>query len=105
MTNPEFIDLHLRIRIKPGRRGEFLAFLREATPFYESPGGINIHLFQDLNDDHRFIEMVRYDNESAYRRDQDRVEHDAAMKGYLERWRALLADPPTVEVYRCVAAG
>lgn len=99
------IDLHLRCRVAPGRRTEFLAFLREAIPFYESPGGIEVHLWQDVNDDHRFIELVRYADEAAYRRDQERVEHDPQMKECLARWRALLAEPPVVEVYRFDALG
>lgn len=94
------IDLHLRCRVKPGRRAEFLAFLRDAIPFYESPGRITIRLLQDLQDDHRFIELVLYDDEAAYRLDQQRIEHDATMKSYLTRWRELLAEPPAVEVYR-----
>lgn len=94
------IDLHLRCRVSPGRRDEFLAFLREAIPFYESPGGIEIRLLEDLHDDHRFIELVLYEDEATYQRDQERVAHDPTMKGYLARWRALLAEPPVVEVYR-----
>src|SRR3954451_16818226 len=96
------VDLHLRLRVAPGRRDEFLAFLRQAIPYYESPGGIEIRLLQDKSDDHKFIELVLYENESAYERDQQRVAHDPQMKQLLDRWRALLAEPPQVEVYRSV---
>ena len=102
MSDPTRIDLHLRLRVAPGRRDAFLAFLREATPYYESPGGIEIRLLQDKSDDHRFIELVLYETEQAYARDQQRVASDPVMKRYLERWRALLAEPPQVEVYRLV---
>ncbi len=47
------VELHLRLRVQRGRREEFLAFLREATPYYEAPGGIEIRLLEDLADDHR----------------------------------------------------
>ena len=100
MIPPTRIDLHLRCRVSPGRRVEFLAFLREAIPFYESPGGITVRLLQDLDDDHRFIELVLYDDEAAYTRDQKRVVSDPTMKSYLARWRDLLAEPPVMEVYR-----
>jgi len=100
MAPPTRIDLHLRLRVAPGRREEFLAFLREAIPFYERPGGIEIRLLEDLGDDHRFIELVLYEDEAAYRRDQDRVANDPEMKRFLERWRSFLAAPPVVEVYR-----
>ena len=100
MPPPGRIDLHLRIRVKPGYRMEFLAFLREAIPFYESPGGIEVRLLEDLHDDHRFIELVLYENEPVYLRDQERVRNDPDMRQLLNRWRALLAEEPVVEVYR-----
>ncbi|MCC6322874.1 MAG: antibiotic biosynthesis monooxygenase [Phycisphaerales bacterium] len=98
-TTSTRIDLHLRVRVQPGRRDEFLAFLREAIPFYESPGGIEVRLLEDLHDDHRFIELVLYENREVYERDQRRVEGDPEMGRWLARWRELLAAPPTVEVY------
>ena len=97
------IDLHLRCRVLPGRREEFLAFLREAIPFYVSPGGIVVRLLEDLHDDHRFIELVLYDDEATHSRDQERVASDPTMKAYLARWRELLAEPPVVEVYQRIA--
>ncbi len=93
------IELHLRCRVLPGKRAEFFAFLEEATAFYEAPGGIRVRLLEDRADDHRFIELVEYADEATFARDQERVASDATMKGYLARWRALLAEPPTVEVY------
>ncbi len=101
MPEPERIDLHLRIRVQPGRRADFLGFLRGAIPYYESPGGIAIGLLEDLTDDHRFIEVVRYDDQAAYERDQHRVETDPEMRRLLAEWRGLLSEPPVVEVYRC----
>jgi quinol monooxygenase YgiN len=98
------IELHLRITVAPGRRGEFLAFLARATPFYEQPGGIRIRLLQDAADDHRFIEVVEYDSPRVYQRDQERVASDPTMKSYLDTWRSLLAGPPAVEVYRLIPA-
>ena len=99
---PAEIELHLRLRVRPGGRGALLEFLQEAIPFYESPGGIGVALLQDEADDHRFIELVRYTTRADYDRDQLRVQNDPAMRTYLERWRALLAEPPQVEVYRRV---
>jgi quinol monooxygenase YgiN len=95
----EPIELHLRIRVKRGMRSTFFTFLREAIPFYESPGQIQVRLLQDLANDHRFIELVLYGDRAAYERDQHRVENDPEMRRYLERWRALLDGPPVVEVY------
>jgi quinol monooxygenase YgiN len=97
------IDLHLRIRIKEGRRAEFLAFLREAIPKYEAPGGIEVRLLERLDDEHEFIEVVHYENERAYAADQERVESDPRFRALLERWRELLVDAPAIEVFRRVA--
>lgn len=99
-ADPTRVDLHLRIHVQRGRREEFLAFLREATPYYEAPGGIEVRLLEDTADDHRFIELVLYENEEAYRRDQERVDSDPRMRALLERWRGMLDGPPVVEVYR-----
>ncbi len=93
------IELHLKCRVSPARRDEFLAFLREAVLFYESPGGITIRLLQDVQDEHRFIEVVEYRDQAVYEQDQSRVANDATMKTYLERWRQFLAEPPVVGVY------
>ena len=102
MASPTRIDLHLRVRVLIDRREDFLTFLREAIPYYESPGGIEIRLLEDKTDDHRFIEVVLYENERVYQRDQERVANDPMMKQYLQRWRALLAEEPKIEVYRLV---
>jgi quinol monooxygenase YgiN len=94
------IELHLRIRLLPGSRAAFFEFLRDAVPFYEAPGGITIRLLEDVADDHRFIEVVHYEDDSIYAQDQERGAHDPEMKRFLIRWRALLAEPPVVETYR-----
>lgn len=100
MAEPTRVDLHLKVRVKAGRRGEFLAFLREAKGYYEAPGGIEVRLLENAADDHRFIELVLYEDERAYERDQVRVREDGRMKELLARWRELLEGEPLVEVYR-----
>jgi quinol monooxygenase YgiN len=94
------IQLHLRIRVANAKRDEFLAFLREAIPYYESPGGIRVRLLEDRSDSQRFIELVEYADDATYEADQVRVERDSLMKEYLARWRALLDGPPVLEAYR-----
>jgi quinol monooxygenase YgiN len=97
------VILHLRIRILPGRRDALLAFLREAIPFYERPGGIRVSLYEDAADADRFIEVVEYADRAAFDADQRRVENDPEMRAWLERWRELLQGPPEVEVYRDIS--
>jgi hypothetical protein len=94
------IELHLRGRVAPGRRSDLVAFLREAIPFYEGPGGIGVRVLWDMADPDRFVEVMEYADHDTYERDQARVDHDAAMREHLRRWRALLAEPPQVYTYR-----
>jgi quinol monooxygenase YgiN len=94
------IELHLRGRAVPGRRADLVAFLCEAVPFYERPGGIRVRLLWDVSDPDRFVEVVEYADQDVHDRDQVRVDSDAEMQDYLRRWRALLAEPPEVETYR-----
>lgn len=93
------IELHLRIRVKNENRDNFLAFLRQAIPFYESPGGIRVRLIRDRADPQRYTEIVEYDSREAFEIDEHRVAHDPQMRAFLDRWRALLAAPPEVETY------
>lgn len=99
------VDLHLRIRVSRDKRAAFDAFLREAIPFYEAPGGIRVRLMEDEGDPTKLIEVVEYASEMKYLADRERVTNDTVMAGYLERWRALLDGPPVVEVYYEQEAG
>ena len=47
--NTPAVEIHLRIRCE--RRDELLAFLAEAVPFYEAPGGIRVRLIELDNDE------------------------------------------------------
>jgi RimJ/RimL family protein N-acetyltransferase/quinol monooxygenase YgiN len=93
------VDLHLRIRVSREKRAVFDAFLREAIPFYEAPGGIRVRLVEDEGDPTRLIEIVEYASVERYLADRERVTNDGTMQAYLERWRALLDGPAHVEVY------
>lgn len=77
-----------------------MAFLTEAIPFYEQPGGIRVRLLWDMADPDRFIEVVEYADQQTHDQDQIRTAQDPQMMRYLRRWRELLAEPPQVETYR-----
>jgi quinol monooxygenase YgiN len=94
------IELHLSGRVAPGRRAELVAFLIEAVPFYEAPGGIKVRVLWDVSDEDRFVEVVEYADQATHDRDQQRVEQDPRMQAYLRRWRSLLDGAPTVRTYR-----
>ncbi|MCB9860159.1 MAG: hypothetical protein H6815_06860 [Phycisphaeraceae bacterium] len=92
--------MHLHLRVHANDADTLIAFLREAVPFYEQPGGIQIRLLQHQSDPERFIEVVEYHTHADYERDQERVEHDPEMHQYLARWRSILMEPPKVEIYQ-----
>lgn len=85
--------------MNPERRVELEAFLKDAIPFYESPGGIAVRLLWSRDEPGRFIEVIEYLDVETFERDQVRVEQDPEMKRYLERWRELLSEPVSVEVF------
>lgn len=93
------IELHLRGRVAPGRRKDFDEFLKEAIPFYESPGGISVRVMWDAADPDLFVEVIEYVDQTAHDSDQIRVENDVQMRDLLERWRELLDGPPQVETF------
>ncbi len=97
------VELHLRIRVAEHRREELLAFLREAIPVYEAPGGIRVSLQQEHGDPERYIERVEYRSEADFADDQERVERDPISRALVARWREILLEPPVVEVYRPVS--
>jgi quinol monooxygenase YgiN len=99
------IVLHLAGRVPDGGRPALEAFLAEARPFYESPGGIRVRLRWDRDDPARFLEIMEYADESAYLADQERVESDPTMRAWLTRWHALLAGPVDVSVWDDVPVG
>jgi quinol monooxygenase YgiN len=91
--------LHLKIRTRSADAEELLSFLREAVPFYESPGGVRVRLLRSIDNPTRFIEIIEYDDRDAFEKDQHRVASDPQMRGYLQTWRSLLAEGVEVETY------
>ena len=85
-------------RIKPERRDELLALLRDSFPFYERPGGIRMALYESIDEPGLVLELVAYADERAYQLDQRRVDGDPEMGAVLARWKELVDGP--VEVRR-----
>ena len=100
MADDGVVELHLRGQVAAGRRDDLIAFLTEAIPFYERPGGIKVRLLWDVVEPDRFIEVVEYIDQNTYDRDQVRTTDDHVMVEYLRRWRDLLSGPPHVATYR-----
>jgi len=89
-------------RIPAARRAELLAFLRDAVPFYERPGGIRVGLYESADEPGLYLELVAYADEAAYAADQTRVERDAEMVATLDRFRAVVGGPTEVRRMRSV---
>jgi hypothetical protein len=90
-------------RVAPEKRSDLLAFLRDAIPFYERPGGIRVALFESLDDPGLLLELVAYAGEREFAEDQERVEHDPGYIETLARWRSLLDSSIEVRRMRPVA--
>lgn len=93
--------LHLRIKV-PNTKDELFSFLRDAIPYYESPGGVRVRLLRSLENPTRFVEIVEYDSREAFDNDQRRVTEDPRMRSYLQAWRSLLVGDVQVESYEDV---
>lgn len=85
-------------RMPPERRAALLTFLREAIPFYERHGGTRVGLYESADDPGLLLELVCYADEASYAEDQERVDHDPAMRAMLDRFRVAVGGP--VEVRR-----
>ena len=94
--------IHLRGRVTENRWNDLVSFLRTAIPFYEEPGGIRVRLLRDAEAPDAFVEIIEYETEESYNRDQRRVESDPAMIARLEEWRSLLAGPIETQTFRDV---
>ncbi|GHS86146.1 hypothetical protein AGMMS50218_05470 [Actinomycetota bacterium] len=93
------ITLYLAGRVRPGDRPRLEAFLAEATPFYEAPGGIRVRLQWDRAEPERFLEIMEYADAAAHDADQRRVDEDPTMREYLRRWHEILDGPVEVTAY------
>lgn len=92
------VILHLKIRLLPGCDAAFAAYLVDAFPVFEAPGGCKGVVYQ--LDDGRFDEVFYYATEADYLAGERAIHEDPAQIALLQRWRALLAGPPEVEVVR-----
>lgn len=81
-------------RVPPGCRRLLEDFFRESRGFFEAPGGINVRLWWDRDDPDRFRHVIQYDAAADEEADDERIRNDPTMRGYLNRYRSLLAAPP-----------
>ncbi|MFN8194370.1 MAG: GNAT family N-acetyltransferase [Nocardioidaceae bacterium] len=96
------VTLVLEGCVPAGGQAALEAFLAEAAPFYEAPGGIRVRLHWDRSDPTRFREVVDYDSEADFLADDERTRSDETMRAFLARWRDLLAEDPSVSTWRPV---
>jgi hypothetical protein len=96
------LQLGLNCREPTGR--DLTAYLRKAVPFYRSLSGVNVTLLRSLDRPGRFVEIIEYATEEAFRADQARVADDKQMQSFLAQWRELLTEPPEVEHFADITA-
>lgn len=98
MSDPHphvILQLGLNCRESTGR--ELAVYLSKAVPFYRSVAGVNVRLLRSLDRPGRFVEIIEYATDEAFRADQARVANDQQMQDLLAEWRGLLVEPPQVE--------
>lgn len=93
------LTLYLEGRVPPGGAEALERFLAQARHFYEAPGGIRVRLQWDAADPHHFMEIMEYADHQTWAKDQERVEHDPEMGGWLRQWHELLDGPPVVRTF------
>ncbi len=87
-NHPVVLMLHITIPVEG--RENLIGFLREALPYYQEPGGIRVRLLSSVEKPEEHIEMIEYETQEAYLRDQHRVTQDVKMRGYLDQWHRVL---------------
>ena len=93
------VTVVLESTVRTGGQGDLEAFLVEAIPYYELPGGITVSLHWDRDAPERFREVIEYVDRETYERDQLRVDADPGMGALLARWHQLLATDLTVTIW------
>ncbi len=94
------VVLLLEVTVEETNRESFLEFCRRAFPVYESPGGNQMHLYEDRAQRGRFVEIGYYRTEADYERAEHAIGNDPVHEDLIERWRGVVTGDPTVRVLR-----
>jgi hypothetical protein len=76
----------LNYSVAPDKRDALFRFMEKAIPFYESPGGIRVRLYESADSPGTFQELVAYASRKIYEEDQYRIENDPEYKRVLREW-------------------
>ncbi|MGI5862935.1 MAG: GNAT family N-acetyltransferase [Myxococcales bacterium] len=82
-----FVSLAYKVPLE--KRGELLALLSDAFPFYERPGGIRMGLYESRDEPGVFLEIVAYASEADRAADEQRLDTPEYQE-ILGRWHALM---------------
>jgi hypothetical protein len=102
-VRPHFV-LYLEFGCREPTGHDLTRYLRQAVPFYQSLPGVNVRLLRSLDRPGRFVEIIEYANDEAFRADKTRVSDDERMQSFLAEWRELLTEPPVVEHFADITA-
>lgn len=84
------VVLMLHISTPKGGQENLIRTLKQALPYYKQPGGIRVRLLNSIDRPDDYIEMIEYETEEGYLRDQQRVFHDAKMRELIDQWHLAL---------------
>jgi hypothetical protein len=94
--------LHLKFTANADPQ-QLLSLVKAATPFYEFFGGKKAHLFQNVDDPSRFVQIIEYEMDAEIETNRQRIASDPRLQAYLMAWRSV-AGAVEIEVFRDVAA-
>ncbi len=96
------VVLHLHIRVQAEHRQAFFAYVQDAFPVFEAQGDCRGVVYAVAGDPEAYDEVFYYRTEEAYQAGERAIREDPVQVALLQRWRALIAGPPTVVVHRRV---
>lgn len=89
-------------RVKRDNRDKLFRFLKRAIPVYERPGGIQVALYESMEDPDFLFELISYATDSDFSQDQERVDTDPEMKELLSEWHELIDGTVNVSLMKRV---
>lgn len=93
------VVLMLHMTTPRGGQEHLTRTLKQAVPYYKQPGGIRVRLLNSIDQPDDYIEMIEYETEEGYLRDQQRVSRDAKMRELIDQWHLALSGQVSAKPY------
>ena len=81
---------------------QVLALIRSAAPFYQTIGGTNFRVLQNVDDPAMMLVEIEYEAHAALELNRHKIASDPVMRTFLQGWRAILQGNADMDVYEDV---